>query len=339
MPNLPLTLACWDYDRTRPLVDGRVKPDGIDLAIKVMWPRQIFPRMLERQEFDASELSFASYVGLKARGACPFVAIPVALSKIFRHSCVYVRPGAGIRTPQDLRGKRVGTTQYGASAVVFMRGMMQHDYGVHPQDVHWLMGGLDAPTQTPLISLHLPPDIKLDYLTGEATLEGMMETVNSMRCFRSTSQKSSATARRRLRGYGRISRRSRPTITGAPGFFPSCISWRSGRTCIAQTRGWQKTSTRHSAPRGISPWRGSTIATHCISRCRSCSTMWRKPGACLAAISGPTGLRPTGRPLPPWAVLCGHEQGLAPLVVTPEEMFLPGIGGPTEWPPHGTNCG
>jgi 4,5-dihydroxyphthalate decarboxylase len=175
MANLPLTLACWDYDRTRPLFDGRVKPEGIDLDIKVMRPRQIFPRMLESQEFHASELSFASFVGLKARGQCPFVALPIALSKIFRHSCIYVRPGAGIRTPEDLRGKRVGTTQYGASAVVFMRGMMQHDHGVMPQDVHWFMGGLDAPAQRPLIPLNLPPDIRLDYLAGEATLEAMME--------------------------------------------------------------------------------------------------------------------------------------------------------------------
>ena len=102
--NLPLTLACWDYDRTRPLFDGRVKAEGIDLDFKVMRPREIFPRMLERREFDISELSFASYATLKARGECPFVGLPIALSKIFRHSCIYVRPGAGIRSPQDLRG-------------------------------------------------------------------------------------------------------------------------------------------------------------------------------------------------------------------------------------------
>ena len=73
MPNLPLTLACWDYDRTRPLIDRRVKAEGIDLDFKVMRPRQIFPRMLERQEFQVSELSFASFASLKARGECPFV--------------------------------------------------------------------------------------------------------------------------------------------------------------------------------------------------------------------------------------------------------------------------
>src|SRR5574341_125814 len=102
MSKLKLTLACWDYDRTRPLIDGRVKPEGIDLDIKILRPRQAFQRMLDHKEFAVSELSLASYTTLKARGNCPFVAVPVALSKIFRHSCIYVRIGAGINAPQDL---------------------------------------------------------------------------------------------------------------------------------------------------------------------------------------------------------------------------------------------
>jgi 4,5-dihydroxyphthalate decarboxylase len=172
---LPLTLACWDYDRTRPLIDGRVQPQGIDLNILVLRPHETFPRMLERQEFHVSELSLASYTTLKARGACPFVAVPVALSKIFRHSCIYVRPDAGIATPQDLKGKRVGTMQYGSTGSVFMRGMLQHEYGVAPEDVHWFMGALDKPGPPPLIPLNLPPTIRLDFLTETQTLEGMLE--------------------------------------------------------------------------------------------------------------------------------------------------------------------
>ena len=105
MPDLKLTLACWDYDRTRPLMDGRVKPEGIDLDIEILRPRQAFQRMLDNKEFQVSELSLASYTALKARGDCPFVAVPVALSKIFRHSCIYVRTGAGIETPEDLQGQ------------------------------------------------------------------------------------------------------------------------------------------------------------------------------------------------------------------------------------------
>ena len=100
MSNLKLTLACWDYDRTRPLIDGRVKAEGIDLDIKIMRPGVMFPRMVEKKEFEISELSLGSYVTLKGRGSCPFVAVPVTLSKIFRHSCIYVRTDAGIRNPR-----------------------------------------------------------------------------------------------------------------------------------------------------------------------------------------------------------------------------------------------
>src|SRR4029077_20801097 len=173
MPNLKLTLACWDYDRTRPLMDGRVKPKGIDLDIKVLRPRQSFQRMLDDKEFQLSELSLASYATLKARGHCPFVAVPVALSKIFRHSCIYVRTDAGIRTPADLRGKRVGTSQWSSTGLCFMRGMLQHDFGIKAEDVHWFMGGLNSFVEPPLIALDLPKAIKLDFLNAGQTLEGM----------------------------------------------------------------------------------------------------------------------------------------------------------------------
>jgi 4,5-dihydroxyphthalate decarboxylase len=175
MADIKLTLACWDYDRTRPLIDGRVKPDGIELDIQILRPRQTFPRMLEDREFQVSELSLASYAILKAQGECPFVAIPVTLSKIFRHSCIYVRTDAGIRTPCDLKGKRVGTTQYGSTGLVFMRGMLQHEYGVAPKDMHWFMGGLTTPADRPLLPLKLPADTRLDFLAPGQTLETMLE--------------------------------------------------------------------------------------------------------------------------------------------------------------------
>ena len=173
MPNLKLKLACWDYDRTRPLMDGRVVPEGIDLEFEILRPRQAFQRMLDDREFQVSELSLASYTALKGRGQCPFVAVPVALSKIFRHSCIYVRTDAGIRTPVDLRGKRVGTSQWSSTGLVFMRGMLQHDYGIRAQDMHWFMGGLNTFVEPPLIPLDLPADIRLDFLSREQTLEQM----------------------------------------------------------------------------------------------------------------------------------------------------------------------
>jgi 4,5-dihydroxyphthalate decarboxylase len=173
MPDLTLKLACNDYDRCRALIDGKVKPDGIALDITCLKPRDLFPRMLDHQEFDAAELSLASYTALVARDASPFVAIPVMLSKLFRHSCIYVRKGAGIERPQDLKGKRVGTTQYGATAIVYIKGMLADEYGVNPEDMRWFIGGLTKPTEPPLIPLNLPGRIALEFLPRGQTLEAM----------------------------------------------------------------------------------------------------------------------------------------------------------------------
>ncbi len=176
MTSLPLSLACWDYDRTRPLIDGRVTAEGIDLDVQLMRPQQAFQRMLTEKEFAASEISLASYVTLKARGECPFVAIPVTLSKMFRHSCIYVREGSGIRTPADLKGKRVGATQFASTGVVFIKGMLQHEYGVHQSDMRWFIGGLDAPAHKPPAMPQTAPGVAVEFLyDGRTTLEGLFE--------------------------------------------------------------------------------------------------------------------------------------------------------------------
>ena len=131
-------MAYWDYDRTRALIDGRVEPEGIDLKILVMRPREAFTRMLEREEFDIAEVSLASYARLKAEGDERFVGIPVALSRMFRHSCIYVRADAGITKPEDLHGRRVGAVQLDSTGLVFVKGMLAHDYGVTPDQVQWV---------------------------------------------------------------------------------------------------------------------------------------------------------------------------------------------------------
>jgi 4,5-dihydroxyphthalate decarboxylase len=148
---MPITLkmACWDYDRTRPLVDGRVSSDDIALDISLMRPREAFTRMLENEEFDVAEVSLANFARLKAEGDTRFVGIPVALSKMFRHSCIYVRSGSGIKKPEDLRGRRVGVSQIDSTGIVFIKGMLQHDYSVAPSQMKWVVGGLEMPAARP----------------------------------------------------------------------------------------------------------------------------------------------------------------------------------------------
>src|SRR3954463_7340684 len=108
MSKLNLTFGCWNYDRTRALMDGSVQPDGIDLNYLNMPVEETFFRMLRHKEFDVAEMSLSSYSVSMSRDPRPFVAIPVFPSRFFRHSCIYVNANSGIREDKDLIGKKVG---------------------------------------------------------------------------------------------------------------------------------------------------------------------------------------------------------------------------------------
>lgn len=142
---LALTLGCGDYDRTRALRDGRAVPEGIRLDYRPMGPEELFYRQLRGEPFEISEFSLANQLILTSRGASPFVAIPVFPSRFFRHGFVYVNTHAGIASPADLRGKRMGVTEYHMTATVFIRGFLQHDHGIRPQDMRWCTGGQNRP--------------------------------------------------------------------------------------------------------------------------------------------------------------------------------------------------
>src|ERR1051325_9136508 len=141
MSTLRLTLACGDYDRTRALVDERVRADGIELTCLTLPVEETFFRMLRHHEFDVAEMSLSSYVVSLFRTDRPFVAIPVFPSRLFRHSCIYVHAGSGIREPRDLIGKRVGTPEYQMTAGVWIRGILAEDFGVPVDRVVYLTGG------------------------------------------------------------------------------------------------------------------------------------------------------------------------------------------------------
>jgi 4,5-dihydroxyphthalate decarboxylase len=173
MSNLPLKLACWDYDRTRPLIDGRIRASGIDVETTVMRPRDLFQRMLETGEFDVCEMSLASHAALKSVGDDRFVGLPVALSKMFRQSCLYVRTGADIKEPAELRGKRAGTSRYGSTGLVFLRGLLQHEYGITSKDIHWYVGPLNDLAEKAAIPPNLPRDIAIAAAPNGRTLEDM----------------------------------------------------------------------------------------------------------------------------------------------------------------------
>jgi 4,5-dihydroxyphthalate decarboxylase len=172
--DLHLTLACEDYDRTRPLKDGLVKPEGVQLNYLVMPVEEIFWRMMKYEEFDASELSLGAFLIASARGHRPFIAIPVFPSRTFRHRCVFVNTASDIRQPTDLRGKRVGVPEYSMTAAVWLRGLFQHEYGILPEEIHWIQAGEENPGRKDRVSFEMPPGVRLDII-ADRTLNEMID--------------------------------------------------------------------------------------------------------------------------------------------------------------------
>ena len=174
MSKLKLTLACWDYDRTRALADGRVRPEGIDLNYLNLHVEETFFRMLRHREFGAAEMSLSSYTMALARGSCPFIAIPVFPSRFFRHSCIFVGARSGIREPGDLAGKRVGVPEYQMTAPVWIRGILQDEYGVDPASVSYFTGGEEEPGREEKLKLELPQKFRVSPIGPGKTLSRML---------------------------------------------------------------------------------------------------------------------------------------------------------------------
>jgi 4,5-dihydroxyphthalate decarboxylase len=176
MSNLRLSFGCWDYDRTRALMDGSVKPDGIDLTYLNMPVEETFFRMLRNREFDLAEMSLSSYTVSMQKPERPFVAIPVFPSRFFRHSCIYVHAGSGIKSPKDLIGKRIGVPEYQMTAPVWIRGILSDHYGVPVDSVTYMSGGEEEPNRDEKLKLDLPPNIKLVPIGPTQTLSQMLHT-------------------------------------------------------------------------------------------------------------------------------------------------------------------
>lgn len=176
MSKLNLTFACWDYDRTRAIADGSIQPDGIEINYLSLPVEETFFRMLRYQEFDVAEMSLSSYSVSLHRDPQPFIAIPVFPSRFFRHSSIYVSTKAGIREPKDLIGKRIGTPEYQMTAPVWIRGILQDEYGVAPTSVEYLTGGEEEPGRDEKLKLDLPAQFKVRPIGQTQTLAQMIAT-------------------------------------------------------------------------------------------------------------------------------------------------------------------
>ncbi len=170
---LDLSLAAYRYDRTEGLRDGRVRPEGVRLNCLTLRVEEIFWRMAQYREFDVAEFSLGGYVVRRGRGADDLVAIPVFLSRYFRHSCIFVNADAGISRPEDLKGRRVGVPEYQMTAAVWARGALADDYGVRPEEITWVQGGLEDPGRIPFEPVE-PEGVSIEAAPTDRSLAQML---------------------------------------------------------------------------------------------------------------------------------------------------------------------
>jgi 4,5-dihydroxyphthalate decarboxylase len=185
MSRLPITIATWDYDRIRALTDGRVRVEGCDVNYLTMPVEECFERAFFHGEFEVAEIGFSPYLIALSRGTSPYVAVPIFLSRMFRHSAVYIRTDRGIESPADLRGKRIGVPEYQMSAVMWFRGYLQDEFGIAAKDINWVQGGLENPGRRDKFPLNLPADFPLvsrnDVSLSELFAAGELDGVMSAR--------------------------------------------------------------------------------------------------------------------------------------------------------------
>ncbi|NNC63809.1 MAG: ABC transporter substrate-binding protein [Gammaproteobacteria bacterium] len=175
MSNLRLSVAMGNYDRTRPIIDGRVPIQGVDPVVMMQEPEELFFRAFRNVDYDICELSLSSFAVRTARGDCPYIGVPVFPSRFFRHTSIYIRTDRGIDKPEDLKGRRIGTPEYQLTACVWARALLADDFGVQPSDITWARGGIDEKGRVEKINLNLPADVTIEDIDADTTLNELLE--------------------------------------------------------------------------------------------------------------------------------------------------------------------
>jgi 4,5-dihydroxyphthalate decarboxylase len=173
MSKLRLSVAIGNYDRVRPLMDGAVAIDGVDPIFMNLPPEEIFFRAFRGADFDICELSMSSFTVKTAERNCPYVGVPAFVSRAFRHNSIYVRKDR-IKSPADLKGKRVGLPEYQLTACVWARIILQDDHGVKPSDMIWVRGGIEHPGRPEKISIKLPPGVRMEDAPAGTTISQLL---------------------------------------------------------------------------------------------------------------------------------------------------------------------
>lgn len=177
-----ISIACWDYDRAMPVLDGTVPVDGFDVDPVMEPPGTLFPLSVSTAPYDVTELSFASFLIQTSRNECAYIGLPIYLSRAFRHGAIYVRNDAGIKTPCDLEGKRVGVPEYAMTLALWVRGILSDSYGVDVSKLRYRTGGLNIPGRVERLELDLPSDLEVlamgeDISLNSAILDGDLDAI------------------------------------------------------------------------------------------------------------------------------------------------------------------
>ena len=181
MTRVPLTLAVSEYDHVTDLVTGRVPVEGVDLTCLTLQIEEIFFRAFVYRDFDASEVSMAKLCSTISQGDNSLAAIPVFPSRVPRHSSIYIRRDGPVKSPSDLKGRKVGLPEWAQTAAVYSRGLLVHHYGVPLTAIEWVQAGVDQPGRTEKVKLNLPAGVKLtprpDTSLNEMLLSGEIDAV------------------------------------------------------------------------------------------------------------------------------------------------------------------
>jgi 4,5-dihydroxyphthalate decarboxylase len=172
--NLQLSIGITSNPRTWPIIDGTVRPDGIDLVATVLHPSELFWRQLHFAEFAVSEMSCSSFLIATGQGDPRFLGLPIFTTRRFFHTSILVRRDAGIETPADLKGKRVGVPEYQQTAALWARGVLQHEFGVHARDMQFWMERTPEKSHGGATGFKAPPGVTVNQIPADKSIGTMM---------------------------------------------------------------------------------------------------------------------------------------------------------------------
>ncbi len=171
---ITFSMAISSNPRTWPILDGTVQPDGINLVPTILHPSEMFWRQLRYAEFDISEMSFSSLIIAKSKGDDRWVGLPVFTTRRFFHTRVLVRKDAGIESPADLKGKRVGVPEYQQTGVLWTRGVLKHEFGIEPKEMEFWMERTPDISHGAATGFTAPAGVTIHQIPAEKNIGSMM---------------------------------------------------------------------------------------------------------------------------------------------------------------------